>query len=284
MSKRQNEAEVGASRGYRLIAYIAPIGVVAEGSKVQLDGSQSYCEYNNDNDDNNNKKPASATAARPINAGDRVSFSWEQMEGPQVNLESRDSATPSFTAPYLSNSPKIHASLKFQLVIRDRNGVSSEPREEQVVVKIVQRALVLQGGGALGAYELGVFKALCEDLVRKNDNNNRMLFDIVAGTSIGAVNAAIIVGTVSSYKRDHPQASQTEIWQHSVRELEKFWSEISDPLTLIPKWMHDNPLSSSWLSNCKIATELGGLLFSAVWDHGKNATDTWMKIYKSMIE
>ncbi|MFL6523899.1 MAG: patatin-like phospholipase family protein [Nitrososphaera sp.] len=210
MSKKQHKGEVGASKGYRLFAYIAPIGIVAEGSNVQLDGSQSYFEYNNDND-NNNEKPASATATRPINADDQVSFLWEQVEGPPVNLESSDSATPSFTAPYvdLGNSPKkIHANLKFQLVITDRNGVSSEPREEQVVVKIVQRALVLQGGGALGAYELGVFKALCEDLTKINDNDNRMLFDIVAGTSIGAVNAAIIVGTVLNYKRDHQQATQ----------------------------------------------------------------------------
>jgi predicted acylesterase/phospholipase RssA len=287
MSKRQNETEVGASREYKLIAYIAPIGIVAEGSKVQLDGSQSYFEYNNNNNNNNNKLSASSTATRPITGDDQVSFFWEQIDGPLVTLENSDSATPSFTAPYidLSNSPKkIHANLKFQLVIREKDGVLSEPRYEQIVVKIIQRALVLQGGGALGAYELGVFKALCEDLAKKNENNNRMLFDIVAGTSIGAVNAAIIVGSVSNYKRDHQQASQTEIWQYSVRELEKFWSEISDPLTLTPKWMHDNPLSSSWLSNWKIATEVGELLVSALWDHGKNTAETWMKNYNSMIE
>ena len=42
-----------------------------------------------------------------------------------------------------------------------------------------QRVLVLQGGGALGAYEAGAFKG---------DKENP-LFDIVAGTSIGAINA-----------------------------------------------------------------------------------------------
>jgi len=46
-------------------------------------------------------------------------------------------------------------------------------------------ALVLQGGGALGAYQAGVFQALAEhDLVP----------DWVVGTSIGAINAAIIAG------------------------------------------------------------------------------------------
>jgi CRP/FNR family transcriptional regulator, cyclic AMP receptor protein len=44
-----------------------------------------------------------------------------------------------------------------------------------------RRALVLSGGGARGAYEAGVVTALCE----------REAFDIVSGTSIGAINAAL---------------------------------------------------------------------------------------------
>ena len=58
-----------------------------------------------------------------------------------------------------------------------------------------QRALILQGGGALGAYEAGVFRSLAEKLTRedeKNGDKDRPLFDIVAGSSIGAVNAAFI--------------------------------------------------------------------------------------------
>lgn len=46
-------------------------------------------------------------------------------------------------------------------------------------------ALVLQGGGALGAYQAGIFQALDE---------NRFAPDWVVGTSIGALNAAIIAG------------------------------------------------------------------------------------------
>ena len=55
-----------------------------------------------------------------------------------------------------------------------------------------QRALVLQGGAALGAYESGVLTVLCERLTDEDKGNNRKdgpLFDIVAGTSIGAMNA-----------------------------------------------------------------------------------------------
>jgi NTE family protein len=48
-----------------------------------------------------------------------------------------------------------------------------------------QVALVLQGGGALGAYQCGVYQALDEAGIRP---------DVVAGISIGAINAAIIAG------------------------------------------------------------------------------------------
>ena len=46
------------------------------------------------------------------------------------------------------------------------------------------KALVLAGGGAKGSYEMGVWKAL-----RKLG----MKFDIITGTSIGALNGALMV-------------------------------------------------------------------------------------------
>src|SRR3979490_2728261 len=46
-------------------------------------------------------------------------------------------------------------------------------------------ALLLQGGGALGAYQAGVYQALAEADLQP---------DWVAGISIGAINAAIIAG------------------------------------------------------------------------------------------
>ena len=55
----------------------------------------------------------------------------------------------------------------------------------------IQRALVLQGGGALGAYEAGALKVLCKKLIdgTRNEQENEPLFHIIAGTSIGAMNA-----------------------------------------------------------------------------------------------
>jgi NTE family protein len=78
----------------------------------------------------------------------------------------------------------------------------SQPRHKKS--RNIENVLVLQGGGSLGAFACGVFKAL----VKKN-----IRIDIAAGTSIGAVNAAIIVGS----KSDHPE-----------KDLEDFWIEIAE--------------------------------------------------------
>lgn len=69
--------------------------------------------------------------------------------------------------------------------------------------------LVLQGGGALGAYQAGVYQALHEAGLEP---------DWLAGVSIGAVNSAIIAGNKP---------------EHRVEKLEKFWMEVTsrDPFT-----------------------------------------------------
>ncbi|MDW8275428.1 MAG: patatin-like phospholipase family protein [Candidatus Nitrosocaldus sp.] len=80
----------------------------------------------------------------------------------------------------------------------------------------MERVLVLQGGGSLGAYECGVYKALARNDIR---------FDIVAGTSIGAVNASIIVAA-----KDDP-----------AEALERFWLELaytSMPSTIPDEMKH----------------------------------------------
>jgi NTE family protein len=79
--------------------------------------------------------------------------------------------------------------------------VSQSPDEER---RIVENVLIMQGGGSLGAFACGVYKALVKKKIR---------IDIAAGTSIGAVNAAIIVGS----KSGHPE-----------KDLEEFWLEIAE--------------------------------------------------------
>ena len=60
----------------------------------------------------------------------------------------------------------------------------------------INRALIFQGGGSLGAYEAGVYKAINEDLSAyfgSEGRGNEPIFHIVSGTSIGAINAALLV-------------------------------------------------------------------------------------------
>lgn len=71
----------------------------------------------------------------------------------------------------------------------------------------IENVLILQGGGSLGAFGCGVFKALAQ---------NKIKIDIIAGTSIGGLNAAIIAGS----KKDHPE-----------RELEQYWLELAEGST-----------------------------------------------------
>src|SRR5580704_18113612 len=61
-------------------------------------------------------------------------------------------------------------------------------------------ALLLQGGGALGAYQAGVYEALAEADLRP---------DWVAGTSIGGINSAIIAGNT----REGRVAKLREFWE-----------------------------------------------------------------------
>ena len=70
--------------------------------------------------------------------------------------------------------------------------------------------LVLQGGGALGAYQAGAYEALAEAGHEP---------DWIAGISIGAVNAAIIAG--------NPH-------EHRVARLRAFWERVSSGLQLSP--------------------------------------------------
>ncbi len=87
--------------------------------------------------------------------------------------------------------------------------------------KNTQRALILQGGGALGAYTAGAFEALYEKLTEKDNQNKnrkgRSLFDIVVGTSSGAMNGAILV----SHVIDKGSC------EGSVEKLKSFWDHVS---------------------------------------------------------
>jgi len=56
-----------------------------------------------------------------------------------------------------------------------------------------RRALVFSGGGARGAYEAGVVRYLVEELPKRIGREPR--FDILCGTSVGAIHACYMAGT-----------------------------------------------------------------------------------------
>lgn len=94
-----------------------------------------------------------------------------------------------------------------QSLIRFRTNIGRfEPKLDQpgfVFTDIPnQTVLVLQGGGAIGAFECGVVRALEERFIHP---------DIVAGVSIGAFNGAIIAA--------HPR--------HATQALESFWHDLA---------------------------------------------------------
>src|ERR671912_286151 len=89
-----------------------------------------------------------------------------------------------------------------------------------------QRALVLQGGGALGAYEAGAITVLCEHLTDLDTGDNKKdgpLFGIIAGTSIGAMNAAVLVSNVVNRKKSWKEAAEVLVhfWADRAKEEEK---------------------------------------------------------------
>ncbi len=84
----------------------------------------------------------------------------------------------------------------------------------------INRALIFQGGGSLGAYEVGAYRAIYEGLSKDKsakEVENEPLFHIVSGTSIGAINAAILVSYVKENKT----------WEGSDKRLIEFWEYLS---------------------------------------------------------
>ena len=87
--------------------------------------------------------------------------------------------------------------------------------------KRIENVLILQGGGSLGAFGCGVYKELTK---------NKIDLDIIAGTSIGGINAAIMVG---SKDEKHPE-----------QLLEQFWLELADSYIDLDKTTLPHPSDS----------------------------------------
>jgi NTE family protein len=127
---------------------------------------------------------------------------------------------------------------------------SRKPAPRKTAAKKVRRrradghhtALVLQGGAALGAYEAGVLQALLESGRR---------IDIVTGCSIGALMAAIVVGS-----RGDPLAALRDMWQRFAMPVNPFLPNLfasSLPMPGSGNVYRPNPV---WLTMPTLATHM----------------------------
>src|SRR5205814_6165971 len=91
----------------------------------------------------------------------------------------------------------------FRLAAERKERVLARARSDKSLARFDRIALVLSGGGALGAYQAGAYAALENRGVRPN---------WIAGTAIGAINGAIIAGNLPHER---------------VLRLRQFWQELS---------------------------------------------------------
>jgi len=98
-----------------------------------------------------------------------------------------------------------------------------------------RKALVLQGGGALGAYQAGVYAALSETALQPH---------WIAGVSIGAINAALIAGNAP---------------EHRVDKLREFWHLVSSgPSQRLPSWLGDRATQNQWSASMAMLVGIPG--------------------------
>ncbi|MGK7295577.1 MAG: patatin-like phospholipase family protein [Candidatus Wenzhouxiangella sp. M2_3B_020] len=101
----------------------------------------------------------------------------------------------------------------------------------------VRPALMLPGGGARGAYQVGVLRAISEFLPGPESP-----FPIIAGTSAGGINAAVM-------------ASHAGDFAHGAMRLEKFWGNFRCSDIYRTGWLHNLGTGLHWLASMT----LGGL-------------------------
>src|ERR1700730_15296089 len=95
--------------------------------------------------------------------------------------------------------------------------------------------LLLQGGGALGSYQAGVYAALAEAELQP---------DWVAGISIGAINGAVIAGNAP---------------ERRVEQLRKFWEQITAATHGLDTWLASSAVNEAmrgWMNQTSAAMAL----------------------------
>src|SRR6266508_1500035 len=86
--------------------------------------------------------------------------------------------------------------------------------------KLLEVGVVLQGGGALGAYECGAMNALLELMDEFAAKGREIALKVVAGVSIGSINAACVVGAKNGADA---RARLDALWDDLMLEAPPFW-------------------------------------------------------------
>ncbi|KVO51383.1 patatin-like phospholipase family protein [Burkholderia ubonensis] len=96
-------------------------------------------------------------------------------------------------------------------------------------------ALVLMGGGARAAYQVGVLKALAEIALAADPQRRTLPFGVVCGSSAGAINATSI-------------ASHADDFSHGVRRLLEFWEHLRADYVYRTDWLGIAAAGARWLA------------------------------------
>jgi NTE family protein len=113
---------------------------------------------------------------------------------------------------------------------------------------VVQRGLVLSGGGARGAYEVGVLAYICTQLPKIALNRRR--FQILSGTSVGAIHAAYMAA--AAHTSDYSIDKLMNIWrQFRLRKMLMLstWDVLSLPLTLFDLFFSEEPRNGIFINS-----------------------------------
>jgi NTE family protein len=131
----------------------------------------------------------------------------------------------------MNTSPKIAAAGALPMTEAPRQ----QPAREQIV-------LVLQGGGALGAYQSGVYQALHEGGIEP---------DWIVGTSIGAINASLIAGNKPEDRLPRLEEFWRRMTHKSLWDDWAVWPEVAQSLSYLsiltkglPGFFEPNPLAA----------------------------------------
>ena len=219
--------------------------VASEGSTVVFDALELMSSKHANNktpfDENNNPKFES----------------WNQKRDDEIQVRNLTTGQNGriywFKAPYLRDErdgKAVTTSLNFKLKILGED----TSYNAKVVVKRVQRAIIFQGGVALGAYEAGVLQTLVQELDKKEEDQvkeglkdkRRPLFDIIAGTSIGAMNAAIVAGHIIKHNNNN---HDSKIWKNAVERVRQFWDSQRHEQPTLADVAAMNPFYQFWRDN-----------------------------------